>query len=175
MTDLELAKEALAGHTIALCRNGDVITSDKRGVAPMVDFIREGRDLDGYSAADLVVGRAAAMLFISAEIRELHAKVLSSGAKALLDDHGISVSFDTLTEQIVNREGTGPCPMERAVSGTDDIREGVSLIGDTLDRLRAKNQNKKRLPRHSDCILLRLPRDFFLCGAIFAPALLQLS
>lgn len=142
MTDLELAKDALAGHTIALCRNGDVITSDKRGVAPMVDFIREGRDLDGYSAADLVVGRAAAMLFISAGIRELHAKVLSSGAKALLDDHGISVSFDTLTEQIVNREGTGPCPMERAVSGTDDIREGVSLIGDTLDRLRAKNQNK---------------------------------
>lgn len=142
MTDLELAKEALASHTIALCRNGDVITSDKRGVAPMVDFIREGRDLDGYSAADLVVGRAAAMLFISAGIRELHAKVLSSGAKALLDAHGIAVTFDTLTEQIMNRESTGPCPMERAVSGTDDIREGVSLIGDTLDRLRAKNQNK---------------------------------
>ena len=40
MTDIELAKENLSGHTLALCKDGNIITSDKRGVAPMVDFLR---------------------------------------------------------------------------------------------------------------------------------------
>ena len=50
-----------------------VITSDKRGVAPMLDFLREGKRFVGYSAADRVVGKSAAMLFIKAGIKEIYA------------------------------------------------------------------------------------------------------
>ena len=60
MTDIELAKNALSGHSIALCRNGEVITDDGRGISPMMKFIAEGRELSGYSAADVIVGKAAA-------------------------------------------------------------------------------------------------------------------
>lgn len=42
MTDIEKAVSCLPGHTLALCKNGEVILSDKRGVAPMADFCRRG-------------------------------------------------------------------------------------------------------------------------------------
>ena len=62
MTDLERAIAHLPGHTLVLCRGEDTLISDKRGVAPMVDFWQEGRDLRGYSAADRVGGIVVSML-----------------------------------------------------------------------------------------------------------------
>ena len=59
-TDIELAKEALAGHSIALAKDGAVMTDDKRGVAPMLGFIAENVNLKGYFVADKIVGKAAA-------------------------------------------------------------------------------------------------------------------
>ena len=69
MTDLELAKRNLAGHTICLCKDGKLLTSNKRGISPMMDFIEEGRDVTGYSVADKIVGKAAAFLFVLAGLR----------------------------------------------------------------------------------------------------------
>lgn len=144
MTDLELARAGLVGHTLALCRDGRVTISDARGVAPMVDLIRAGRQLDGYCAADRIVGRAAAMLFISAGIVEVYAETMSVGALTLLTSHGIPAGYGQLTDHIINRAGTGPCPMELAVSdvGDNDIACGVERIFSRLDKLRktAKRQ-----------------------------------
>lgn len=140
MTDIELARKSLEGHTLALCRGGNVVTSDKRGVAPMVDFIREGRDLTGYSAADRVVGKAAAVLFIKAGVKEIHALTLSESARDLLAAHGVKATWETLTDRIMNRAGDGPCPMESAVSGTDDTAEAFGLIAAKLDAMRGANK-----------------------------------
>lgn len=136
MTDIEAAKKALAGHTIALCKGEDVVTSDKRGVAPMVDFIREGRDLRGYSTADKIVGKAAAVLFIKAGIKEAFAEVISKSAEEILSLHGVPFSFAKETERIINREGTGLCPMETAVSEINDIDTAFEAICRRLDSLR---------------------------------------
>ena len=40
----------------------------------------------------------------------------------------ISVKFKNRTERIMNRDNTGPCPMEQTVFGTDNIEEGVNAI-----------------------------------------------
>ena len=138
MTDLEQAIQALGGHTLALCKDGGIITSDKRGVAPMVGFIREGKELHGYSAADKVVGKAAAMLFIKAGITALHAVTLSKSAEALLKSHGVTVSCDTSAEYIINRDKTGMCPREQTVLDTDDIEKGTKLIMQKLDEMMSK-------------------------------------
>ena len=139
MTDIEIAIEQLPGHTLVLCKNGELITSDKRGVAPMLDLIREGRDVTGYCAADRVIGKAAAMLFIKAGVREVFADTLSEGAAALLKTHGIPFRCSKMTDRIMNRAKNGLCPMEIAVSDTDDIDTGVMLISRRLDELQAKN------------------------------------
>ncbi len=137
MTDLDRARAALPGHTLALCRGGEVVTSDRRGVMPMLGFLREGRDLSGFCAADRVVGRAAAMLFAKAGVRAVFAEVMSDGAVALLAAHGIDASCDVRTAAIENRQKTGLCPMESAVAGIEDIDAGIAAICRRAEELRA--------------------------------------
>ena len=88
------------------------------------------------SAADRIVGRAAAMLFIKAGICAVHAQTLSTGGKELLEKHGVSVSWGQLTQRIINRDKTGPCPMEAAVAGLE-VEAGCRAIFNTLAKMRA--------------------------------------
>lgn len=139
MTDLAVAKNALLNHTLALAKDGEVITSDKRGVAPMVDFLREGKELSGFSAADKVVGKAAAMLFVKAGIKELYAETVSQSAKELLESFGVGLSFKTLVPYIINRDKTGMCPMESTVLSVSEVDAGVELIFEKLDKMRSNH------------------------------------
>ncbi len=132
MSDLDHAKAALAGHTLCLVREEDVLTFDGRGIAPMMGLLEEGRDLSGYSAADKVVGKAAAMLFFKAHIKELYAETISKAAADFLLGKGLPFSYGKMTERIVNRDGTGWCPMESTVLTTDDAEEGYLLLKQRL-------------------------------------------
>ena len=136
MNDLEKAKENLAGHTICLCKDGKLITSDRRGIAPMMGFIAEGLDLKGYSVADLIVGKAAAMLFAKCKIKRVFAKTLSESGKKMLALHGIECEYGLLVDRIINRDGTDICPMEKTVANTDDTEEGYLLLKEKLQSMK---------------------------------------
>ena len=110
--------------------------SDARGVSPMMDYIAEGRDLRGFSAADVIVGKATAMLFVKAGITAVYAGVVSAAGKKYLEEHGVPLTFGSVTERIMNRAGTDSCPMEKAVGGTDDCEEGYILLKKQLSALR---------------------------------------
>lgn len=94
----------------------------------MMEWLGEGRDLHGFSVADLVVGKAAAMLFVRAGIAEVFARVISRSGKDYLERHGIPVAYETLTDSIRNRAGTGICPMEQTVLAIDDPEEGYLAL-----------------------------------------------
>ena len=137
MTDLQTAKENLAGHTICLCLDGKCLFSDKRGISPMMDFIDNGENLNGYSVADLVVGKAAALLFVKSGIKSVFAKTISERGKKVLAEHGVYCEYDVLTEKIINRAGTDICPMEKAVLSTENADEAYELLKKRLDSLRS--------------------------------------
>ncbi|MDE7464341.1 MAG: DUF1893 domain-containing protein [Clostridiales bacterium] len=139
MTDLQIAKNNLSGHTICLCKNGDCIYSDKRGISPMMGFIADGVDLSDYSVADLVVGRAAAMLFKKCGIKAVFAKTISRPALSALQQFGVECEYETLADRIINRDGTDVCPMEKTVLHTDDPDEAYALL---KDKLKSLNGNK---------------------------------
>ena len=136
MNDLQIAIDCLEGHTICLCKDGRTITSEKRGIAPMADFISEQRDLRGYSAADLVVGKAAALLFVKAGIKAVFAQTVSIGGLETLRRHGVPCSYGELIDIIINRQGSDICPMERAVQDVNDPDEAYLRISAELARLR---------------------------------------
>ncbi len=115
------AVAGLGGHSICLCKNGKTITRDERGIAPMMNLIAEGENLEGYCCADLIVGKAAAMLFVKAKIAAVHARVLSVAGREFLQKYGVPVTCDELTQEIRNRAGTGMCPMEQTVQDVDDV------------------------------------------------------
>jgi len=128
MTDLQTAKENLSSHTICLCKDGNCTFSDKKGIAPIIDLIESGADLQGYSVADLIVGKAAAMLYARCKIVNVFAKTLSKSGKDILEKYGIYYEYETLTERIINRQGTDICPMEKAVLDTNDLDEAFLLL-----------------------------------------------
>lgn len=136
MTDIELAKENLHGHSICLCKNGDIITDDGRGISPMMKFIAENRDLAGYSVADVIVGKAAAMLFVKAGITEVYGETMSRSGAEFLELHNIPYSYGTLTEKIINRQGTDICPMEKTVADINDIDEAYDALRNRLAEMR---------------------------------------
>lgn len=138
MTDIETAKENLDGHSICLCRGGEIITDDGRGISPMMRFLAERRDLTGYAAADVIVGKAAALLFVKAGIVCVHGKTMSVSARDLLEQHSIPCSYDTMTEKIINRQGTDICPMEKTVEAISDADEAYEALVRKLAEMRAK-------------------------------------
>ena len=129
MTDIEKAVSCLPGHTLALCKNGEVILSDKRGVAPMADFLQEGCVLEGWSAADRIVGRAAAMLFSLLGVSAVYGAVMSEGGRDYLESRGIRAEYGVLVPQIINRAGNGVCPKRYSRFSTVYTFEPESLTG----------------------------------------------
>ena len=138
MTDLQTAKNNLSGHTICLCNGGECLYSESRGIAPMMSFIESGVDLSGYSVADIVVGKAAALLFVKCGIKNVFAKTLSQSAKSVLELYDIAYEYDVLTERIINRAGTDTCPMEKAVWDINDPDEAYSTLKDKLKSMKDK-------------------------------------
>jgi len=153
MTDLQQAKALLAeGHTCVLCKGTSVKISDHPGIRPMVDFLDEGEDLTGYSAADKIVGKAAAMLFVLGGITAVYGETMTEEAKAYLETQGITAEAKIRTDHIVNRTGDGPCPMERAVKGCCDPEEALKRIKNTIRKLRGDHMKKLGFG------LMRLPK-----------------
>lgn len=106
----------------------------------MMDFLAEGVDLTGYSVADVVVGKAAALLFVKSGIVSVFAKTLSESGKKILETNGIPFEYEVLTKRIINRAGTDICPMEKAVATTDSPEEAYELLKTQLKLLQ---KNKK--------------------------------
>ena len=122
--------------TCVLCRGDNTYTSEKSGIAPMLGFLADGVGLDGFSAADRIIGKAAAMLFVRAGVREVYGEVMSRAALPVLEKYGIRCSFGALTDRIANRAGDGICPMEATVAGIDDPAEAEAALRDKLVQLR---------------------------------------
>ncbi len=153
MTDLQRAKALLAqGHTCVLCKGDGVKFSDLTGILPMVKFLESGVDLTGFSAADKIVGKAAAHLFALAKVKAVYGDVMTDEAKKFLESQGIFAQAGTLTHRIINRQKTGLCPMEEAVKDCETSEEALQNIIKTIEKLR-RNVMKKlgfglmRLPR----------------------------
>ena len=94
MTDLERAWSELSKNdawTCALVRDRVIYHSERKGIAPMMDLLNAETDLQGFSVADRVVGRAAAMLFVLAGIAAVHAQVMSSDHIDLLPVPGFTL------------------------------------------------------------------------------------
>ncbi len=136
MSDLERAKCLLEGHTFAVVRGSSEFVSCERGVKPLLRLLPE--DWKGAAAADRVVGKAAAFLYVLLGVSTVYAEVLSAPAEAVLLGHGIAVSCRTHTDAIINRAGTGPCPMESAVRDLTDPQEALAAIRTRLVELSAR-------------------------------------
>ncbi len=115
-------------YTCVLVKDGDVLTSTNRGVRPLVEWLRSGVSVRGYFAADKVVGRATAFLYVLLGVSELYAAVISRPALDVLAEHGINASYGKCVDNIINRTGDGICPFEAAVMNITDPNDAYTAI-----------------------------------------------
>lgn len=135
MTDLERAKALLPGHSVAFVNGERSLVLDGRGVSPLLGLIG-GEDVGGASAADLVIGKAAAMLMAALGVKSAYGETMSAAGYEYLTAHGIRAEYGTLTDFIGNRDGSGQCPMELAVKDVSDPLDGVAAIKARLEQLK---------------------------------------
>ena len=111
----------------------------------------------GY-AADRIVGKAAALLYVMMGVKGVFAEVLSESALAVLNKHGVHAEYSVLTPNIINRAGDGLCPHgtdrscnQRAVRG---IRRAIGK-----SRTASHGGTMKRLPA-KECVARATARSF---------------
>lgn len=115
-------------YTCVVCKEDTIYTTTHRGVAPLLNWLDEGTNLTGFSAADRVVGRGAAFLYCLLGVKEVRARVMSYPAMEVLRAYGIRAEADTFVDNIINRAGTGPCPFEAAVMHIQKADEALVAI-----------------------------------------------
>jgi len=123
--DVNLALKALRHDrlTLAISKGGNIIfTSRSRGVFDLYRLVKYDPGLlMGASAADKVVGKAAAMLYAQSGIEELYADSVSRGAASILREAGIKLQYQNMIPFVMNRDRTGMCPVERLANTVDTL------------------------------------------------------
>ena len=135
MLPLEQAKSLLltSASTIAVVSNGEVFTSQERGVKPLLFLLKEKNGfLKGASVADKVIGKAAALLMVLGEIKEVHTLIISEPAINVFKNHNIKYFYDKKVTRIVNRAGDGLCPMETLCIDVNDPATAFQKITDFI-------------------------------------------
>lgn len=135
--DLKKAKALLLSEELrcVFVRGDTVIKSRTRGVKPLVAFVDNGTSLRGFSAADRVVGRAAAFLYVILGVDSVYAGIMTKGAVTIFAEYGIMAYYDGTADAVMNRSKNDLCPMEKATSDTNDPFTALHLIRDTLTAL----------------------------------------
>lgn len=139
MNDIEKAQSLLKGSITCVAVKGKAVyLSSLRGVRPILTWIKEGKDLTGFSLADKVVGKAAASLAVYVGAASVYGVIMSKSAVEYLSKRGLGYSFVNLTEAIKNHAGDDYCPMEKAVSSYDSPADCLSAITKKLAELTNK-------------------------------------
>jgi hypothetical protein len=130
--DQELAKFHLVENdcTLAFAKNGKVIyDSHERGIRPMYEALKAEVNLKGAVLADRVIGRAAAMLALSAGIKSIHTFVVSESALDVCRKKGFDkIAYEEVSPYVMNRTQDDLCPIEKLSQTTDDPVELMEKI-----------------------------------------------
>ena len=125
-------------HRLVIILGDNITTSDERGVKTLLTLFDSNTDFSGGYAADKVVGKAAAMIYVLLGVKKLYADVISCGAKDIIEKNGIILEYGMVVPHIVNRAGNGMCPMEMAVGDETDPKKAVQSIRTRLKELSTK-------------------------------------
>lgn len=122
-------------------RNGDSVRIFReRGVADLFRLLREEPQLlRGAFIADKVVGKGAAALMVLGGVEALFADVVSRPALELLAGAGIAVEYTVVVPHIVNRAGTGICPVEQLCARAETAAECLPPIEGFMQKMKEQH------------------------------------
>ncbi len=133
----ELRKQLESENLTCIVQKDDhILSSQLRGIRPLLNWIQQKENLNGAYAADRIVGKAAALLYVLMGVKGVFAEVLSESGLAMLKKHGIYAEYATLTPNIKRRDGNGLCPMEETVLLIDEPYEAYVALQKKVEQLK---------------------------------------
>ena len=133
MDNLEIAKNELRNKNLSLVivkSKKIIFSTSEYGVKGLMKAIG-GQDLHGASVADTVVGKAAAMLCLYANITDVYAVVMSERGLNILKNR-MKFEYEKLVPNILNKKKDDICPFEKLVADCDDEKECYEKIKNFL-------------------------------------------
>lgn len=131
----EMRRRIEGGASLVVARGGEIVAVERgRGITPLLKALDAGL-LEGSSAMDRVIGRAAAAICAAGRVAEVFTPLAAEGAAEVLARRGATLEAERVVATILNRDGTDSCPMEKAVRGLDDPEEMVEAVRRTLERM----------------------------------------
>jgi hypothetical protein len=121
--------------TLVLVLNENIYKSSEKGIKPLLQLLNSGKNYLNYSAADKIVGKAAAMLYKLLNINDIYGEVMSISAINFLEQNNINFKYKIKTKEIINRKGTGICLMEETVLNIENPTEAKKLLENKLKEL----------------------------------------
>lgn len=142
LSDLRYAKLELHQNNLNLVivKNGNTVFETRSpGISGFLLVIENvGTELVDASAADRIVGRAAAFLCAYAEIASVFAATISAEGLEVLRKREIHCEYKHLVPHILNSTQTAVCPFEELTSGLTDPKEAFLKLKGEVNRLRPK-------------------------------------
>lgn len=145
MMNLQLANQMLKDYscTCIILKNDQIIyKSNYIGVKPLLVFLNDHISLnqnDELILIDKVIGKAALLLAAKCRINKIFTPIISQEALSAAEYYNIKWEAGKVVPYIINREGTGKCPIEASVTDTMNIDEAFKNIKDALAQLMKKN------------------------------------
>lgn len=130
----ELAELGRYGCSLVILRDGcEPVIRSGRGVADLYELYESGQRFPGATVVDKVVGAGAAVLMVALGITRCITPVASCSAMAVFGRHGVEAVPLDVVDNIINRAGTGRCPVEILLDGCSDLQEMIERIKSFLE------------------------------------------
>lgn len=125
------------GYSCVIRNGADLQTFTQRGVADLYHLYRHNpKFLQGADIADKVVGKGAAALMALGGVARLHTDIISSPAKTLLKEYGVTTEYRAETSNIVNRQKNGICPVENLCMNLTSLEDMYLAIENFMQKPR---------------------------------------
>ena len=144
--------EIRAGRAgLLVLQDGQIVfRSDSAGIRAALQLHdRQPQLLRGACVVDRIIGRASALVFADGGAAAVYGQVMSRAAQAELQARGIACRAGELVDGIVNRQGTGMCPMEQAVLNITQPEPALAALRQTVARLMAAQAEKGAADAHA--------------------------
>ena len=129
----EMKSRINEGAAVVVARGGVILAVESgHGLTPLLKLYDEGK-LSGAIVMDKVIGRAAAAICAEGGAVKVFTPLAGKGAVGLLEKRGIPFQAEKTADAILNREKSGDCPMEEAVSGMDDPKAMIEALRKVLN------------------------------------------
>ncbi len=138
--DLELAKLKLMEEdlNLVIVKKGKVIFETKEhGIKGFLQAIEKlDKNLVAASAADKIVGVAAAQLIVYAGVTSVFALTISEEGIRVLADNNITHGFEKKVPNILNRDKKDVCPFEKLAIASGNSEEAYVKLKSCLNQMR---------------------------------------